>query len=110
MSQDGEIPAVIAGLKDWGALLGASLGAIIGWILARRRDNAEARSIEMQSDLVISDLVTSRLKTLIDGYEKQISGYEKRVAELTAEVRSLHEEVRELRNELARRNREQKIT
>lgn len=88
---------VLSALKDW-APLAAPMGVVAGWVLGRRRRDAEANKIESDADAGISNMVTQRLKALIDGYDR-------RIADLTDEVHRLRDEVKELRKALDQRSR-----
>ena len=82
----------------------AVLGAIIGFAVARPKQNAEIRKLEQEAEAVQDSSDTSRIAAMMDGYEKRIQilidGYEARVADLTREVESLRSEVKMLRQVL----------
>lgn len=80
----------ISAVKDYALPAGGPLGALIGWLIGRRRSEADTRKVEAEADSLVSDAITRRFQALIAGYEARIN-------DLTEEVHSLREEVKNLR-------------
>lgn len=74
-------------------VIGPAATGVVGYVLGKRRDNAEAAKIETEADAVALNSITSSFQTLIDGYER-------RIEDLTHEVSALREEVKDLRRAL----------
>ena len=74
-------------------VIGPAATGIVGFILGKRKDNAEAAKIEADADATALDSITHSFQTMI-------AGYERRIEDLTAEVNALRDEVKELRKAL----------
>lgn len=77
-------------------LLGPAATGVVGYVVGRKKDAAEANRMEAEADKMAIDSITSSFHTLIDGYER-------RIEDLTTEVNALREEVKSLRKALDRR-------
>lgn len=77
-------------------VIGPAATGIIGYVVGRKRDTAEANKIDAEADKMAIDTITSSFQTLIDGYER-------RIEDLTTEVNALRDEVKELRKALDKR-------
>ncbi len=94
----GEAQRFLDALKEYGTLVSAPAGAVLGYMAGRRKNDAEATKLEADAGAVTLDSMTRSFRTMIEGYEE-------RIADLTREVDSLREEVKALRKELDRRPR-----
>jgi predicted RNase H-like nuclease (RuvC/YqgF family) len=74
-------------------VIGPAATGVVGFMVGKRKDRAEANKIDAEADVLAIDSVTASFKTLIDGYER-------RIEDLTAEVTELREEIKELRKAL----------
>lgn len=92
-------------LREYGALLSAPAGGMIGFLVAHRRANAEANKMEADAEKAAADADAAQTDALTRQFSALIDGYEKRVADLTAEVEALRDEVRSLRKALDQRPR-----
>jgi predicted RNase H-like nuclease (RuvC/YqgF family) len=90
MPQSSDPATFLELVRDYVVPAGGPLGVAIGWFVGRRRSAADARKIEKEADILVSDAMTRQFQALIGGYELRIS-------DLTAEVHSLREEVKNLR-------------
>lgn len=71
-------------------------GGLLGFLMARRRNEAEAAKSEAEA-------IIAPFRVLIDGYEAQARADGARIEDLTREVRELREEVKALRKALDQR-------
>lgn len=77
-------------------VIGPAATGIVGYVVGRKKDAAEANKMDAEADKMAIDSITSSFHTLIDGYER-------RIEDLTTEVNALREEVKSLRKALDRR-------
>lgn len=84
--------------QAWTVLATGGAVQVANWLLAWRKARGEERSAEAKADADLENIVSERLKTLLEAYEK-------RIVDLSSEVHALRAEVVSLRKALDERPR-----
>lgn len=95
----GDVTEQISLLQPIAYVIGMAVSAWIGYLAARKTAKVQEALTTTERELSFDEVVTRRVKILIDGYENRIS-------DLTLEVHSLRSDVKSLRIALMARMQE----